>query len=497
MTGLEFLGAVMLVVMLAAIFIGLPISLTLLFLALIFGYMGLGAKVFNLAYLQTFGLMKQDEFVAVPLFILMGYVCDQAGMMERLFKAFRDLFAPVRGALYVVVILTATLFGIAAGTVGATVALLGIMAGPMMIKAGYDQRMSAGAIAAGGTLGILIPPSVMLVVMAPVLDISIIDLYAAAFGPGFLLSGMYIVYTLGRSFLNPKLGPPVPMEDRPTSVKVVLWECLVGLVPVTILTVLTLGAILAGLTTAAEAAALGALGAVVLAVAYGRFTIKGFLDACNNTMATTAMVLFLAVGSNVFGSVFSWLGTANWITNMLLTSPLPGWGTMTLLLGLIFLLGWPFEWPAIVLIFLPLLAPVAKGLGYDMVWFGCIVAVVLQTAFLSPPVAMSAYYLKQVVKEWNLSLIYRGMADFMVIQVICVALVLAFPQIAMWFPNWLQERVKAERMREAEEADRLAPQASEPETKREEEQEEEKEEEEEEEEQAKPAPPKGKAAAKR
>jgi tripartite ATP-independent transporter DctM subunit len=484
----------MLVVMLAAIFIGLPISLTLLFLALIFGYVGLGAKVFNLAYLQTFGLMKQDEFVAVPLFILMGYVCDQAGMMERLFKAFRDLFAPVRGALYVVVILTATLFGIAAGTVGATVALLGIMAGPMMIKAGYDQRMSAGAIAAGGTLGILIPPSVMLVVMAPVLDISIIDLYAAAFGPGFLLSGMYIAYTLGRSFLNPKLGPPVPMEDRPTSVKVVLWECLVGLVPVTILTILTLGAILAGLTTAAEAAALGALGAIVLAVAYGRFTLKGFLGACNSTMATTAMVLFLAVGSNVFGSVFSWLGTANWITNMLIASPLPGWGTMTLLLGLIFLLGWPFEWPAIVLIFLPLLAPVAKGLGYDMVWFGCIVAVVLQTAFLSPPVAMSAYYLKQVVKEWNLSLIYRGMADFMVIQVICVALVLAFPQIAMWFPNWLQERVKAERVRDAAADEKSALEA---EAKREAEREkqaEEEEEEEEELEQAKPAPPKGKAA---
>ena len=447
MTGLEFLGAVMLIVMLAAIFIGLPISLTLLFLALIFGYMGLGTRVFNLAYLQTFGMMKQDEFVAVPLFILMGYVCDQAGMMERLFKAFRDLFAPVRGALYVVVILTATLFGIAAGTVGATVALLGIMAGPIMIKAGYDVRMSAGAITAGGTLGILIPPSVMLVVMAPVLDISIIDLYAAAFGPGFLLSGLYIVYTLGRCYFNPKLGPPVPLDERQTSTKVVLWECLVGLVPVTVLTVLTLGAILAGLTTAAEAAALGALGAIVLAIGYGKFTVKGFLEACNSTMATTAMVLFLAVASNVFGSVFSWLGTAGWITKMLLATPLPAWGTMTLLLTLIFLLGWPFEWPAIVLIFLPLLAPVAKGLGYDMVWFGCIVAVVLQTAFLSPPVAMSAYYLRQVVRQWSLGQIYRGMADFMVIQVICVVLVLMFPQIAMWFPNWLQARMKAERLR--------------------------------------------------
>src|SRR5262245_26702830 len=445
MTSLELLGVIMLVVMLFAIFIGLPISFTLLFLALIFGYMGLGVRVFNLTYLQTYGLMKQDEFVAVPMFILMGYVCDQGGLMERLFKAFRDLFAPVRGSLYLVVITTATLFGIAAGTVGATVALLGIMAGPMMIRAGYEVRMSAGAIAAGGTLGILIPPSVILVVMAPVLDISIIDLYAAAFGPGFLLSAMYIVYTMGRSFINPKLGPPVPKEERPESVRVVLWECLVGLVPVTVLTGVTLGAILAGLTTASEAAAMGALGAILLVILYGKFTLKGFLNACNLTLATTSMVLFLAVASNVFGAVFAWLGTATWITNTLLAAPLPAWGTMTLLLTLIFLLGWPFEWPAIVLIFLPLLAPVAKGLNYDMVWFGCIVAVVLQTAFLSPPVAMSAYYLKQVVRDWNLRLIYRGMADFMVIQCICVVLVLAFPSIAMWFPNWLDARRKAER----------------------------------------------------
>jgi tripartite ATP-independent transporter DctM subunit len=438
MTGLEFLGLLMLVVMLGAIFIGVPIAFTLLFLALIFGFVGLGARVFDLAYLQTIGLMKQDEFVAVPMFILMGYICDQAGLMERLFKAFRDLFAPVRGALYLVVLLTATLFGIAAGTVGATVVLLGIMAGPMMIKTGYDARLSAGTITAGGTLGILIPPSVMLVVMGPVLGVSVLQLYAAAFGPGFLLAGMYIAYTMGRSFLNPKLGPPVPEEERVHSMATVIWECVVGLVPVTVLTIATLGVILAGITTSTEAAAMGAAGAILLVIAYGRFTWKGLFEACHLTLASTSMVLFLAVASNVFGAVFARLGTANWITNLLLAVPLPAWGTMTLVLTLIFLLGWPFEWPAIVLIFLPMLAPVATGLGYDMVWFGTIVAVVLQTAFLSPPVAMSAYYLKQVVKEWSLATIYRGMYEFMVIQVICVALVLVFPDIAMWFPKWLE-----------------------------------------------------------
>jgi TRAP-type mannitol/chloroaromatic compound transport system permease large subunit len=250
---------------------------------------------------------------------------------------------------------------------------------------------------------------------------------------------MYMVYTMGRSFINPKLGPPVPKEERVHSLATILWECVVGLVPVTVLTVATLGAILVGLTTSTEAAALGALGAILLVVGYGRFRWKGLFAACQATLATTSMVLFLAVASNIFGAVFARFGTATWITNSLIAVPLPAWGTMSLLLTLIFLLGWPFEWPAIVLIFLPMLAPVATGLGYDMVWFGTIVAVVLQTAFLSPPVAMSAYYLKQAVKEWSLSTIYRGMYQFMVIQCLCVALVLVFPQIAMWFPEWLQE----------------------------------------------------------
>src|SRR5438477_6503623 len=365
----------MLVVMLFAIFIGLPIAFTLLFLALIFGFIGLGPTVFDLAYLQTLGMMKQDEFVAVPMFIMMGYICDQAGLMERLFIAFRDLFAPVRGALYLVVLVTATLFGIAAGTVGATVVLLGIMAGPMMIKSGYDARMSAGAITAGGTLGILIPPSVMLVAMGPVLGVSVAKLYEAAFGPGFMLAGMYIAYCMVRSFINPKLGPPVPVEDRPKRWQPVIWECIVGMVPVTVLTIATLGVIIIGLTTSTEAASLGALGAILMVIAYGRFTWKGLRNACEATLTSTAMVLFLAATSNIFGAVFARLGTATWITNTLLSVPLPPLGTMALLLTLIFLLGWPFEWPAIVLIFLPMLAPVAAGLGYDMVFFGTLVAV--------------------------------------------------------------------------------------------------------------------------
>src|SRR5687768_11208737 len=232
MTPEALLGLVMLLVLLGAIFIGVPISFTLLFLALLFGYFGMGGTtVFDLAYFQIIGLMKEELLAAVPLFVFMGFITEQAGLMERLFKAFRMLLAPMRGSRYLVVILTSTVFAMATGIVGAAVTVLGIMAAPIMVKAGYDGRLSAGTISAGGTLGILIPPSVMLVVMGPVRCVSVADLYAAAFGPGFLLAGMYIVYLMTRAFLTPALGPPVPIEERIHSVPVMLLEVLVGTVP--------------------------------------------------------------------------------------------------------------------------------------------------------------------------------------------------------------------------------------------------------------------------
>src|SRR5215510_5717674 len=228
MTGLDLLGMVMLVVMIGAIFIGFPISFTLLFLALSFGYFGLGHTVFDLAYFNTIGMMKEELLAAVPLFIFMGFLTEQAGLMERLFIALRNILAPIRGALFAVVILTATIFAMATGIVGAAVTVLGIMASPIMVKTKYDAALSAGCITAGGTLGILIPPSVMLIVMGPVLGVSVADLYASAFGPGFLLAGLYVAYLMGRSMWDPKLGPPVPKEERVHSVGVMIREVLIG-----------------------------------------------------------------------------------------------------------------------------------------------------------------------------------------------------------------------------------------------------------------------------
>jgi tripartite ATP-independent transporter DctM subunit len=435
----------MLASMIGIIFVGVPISFTLLYIALVFGSLGLGVEpTFNLAYLQIFGAMKDDVLPAVPLFIFMGFMSEQAGLMNRLFETLRNILAPVRGSLYLTVLLTATIFAMATGIIGAAVTVLGIIAGPMMVKAGYDARLSAGAIAAGGSLGILIPPSVMLLVMGPLLGVPVNYLYSAAFGPGLLLAALYIAYCLVRSFFDPRLGPPVPVEERVTGVRRLAYEFVVGVLPLAVLIGATLGTMIAGIATATEAASCGALGATLLALAYRRLTLEALRNAAISTVVTSAMVLFLVVGSNVFGAVFNQLGSAQLVNGAVSAIPLPDLGKLLVIMALIFVLGWPFEWPAIVLVFLPIFLPVVEKLDIGlpkqelMLWFGVAVAVNLQTAFLSPPVAMSAYYLKNVMPQWSLGMIYRGMAQFMVIQVVCVLLLIVWPEIALWLPRALR-----------------------------------------------------------
>jgi tripartite ATP-independent transporter DctM subunit len=433
----EFLGLILLAALLTGIFVGFPIAFTLIILSIVFGYIGFGDTVFYLMVFQTIGLMKEETLAAVPLFIFMGHILEQAGLMERLFNAFRLILAPVRGALYLGVLLTATVFATATGIIGASVTVMGLMAGPAMIKARYDPKLSAGAIAAGGTLGILIPPSVMLVVMGPIVGVSIVQLFAAAILPGVMLAGLYITYTMVRAFMNPTLGPPLPMEERATSYGQIVREFFAGVVPLAVIIFAALGSIIVGLATPTEAAAMGAAGATLLTILYRRLTIVGLRDAALKTLETSSLVLFLAVASNIYGAVFTRLGTSSMLANTLIALPVPPWFMLLLLMVLIFLLGWPLEWPAIIFIFLPIFIPVVQALKLDLLWFSTLVAVNLQTAFLSPPVAMAAYYLKAVVPSWELSDIYRGMVDFMLLQVVGLVLLFLFPQIALWLPTLL------------------------------------------------------------
>jgi tripartite ATP-independent transporter DctM subunit len=433
----EMIGFIMIAAMLAGIFVGFPISFTLIFLGLAFGYWGFGELVFYLMTLQFNATMMEQTLAAVPLFVFMGIMMEQANLMERLFDAVQKMLSRVRGSLYLAVMFVATIFAAATGIVGASVTILGIMAGKSMIRSGYDVKLSSGLIAAGGTLGILIPPSIMLVVMGPVLEVPVTTLFAAAIVPGLLLALLFTGYAMIRCLINPALGPALPKEMQPTSMHEVWMQFLQGLVPPAALVLAALGSIVFGLATPTEGAACGALGALLLTAAYRRLTWRNLKDALVKTLEITVLILFLVAASNFFGAVFARLGTPTMITEVLLGMDLNPYVMLFIIMGLIFLLGWPLEWVPIVLIVVPFLLPLVRAAGFDVAWFGILVAVNLQTAWLSPPVAMSAYFLKGVVPEWELGDIYKGMLQFMGLQLLALLLIIAFPQIALWMPQYL------------------------------------------------------------
>ncbi len=434
----EVIGLLSLVVLFAAIFIGFPIAFTLIAIGLGIGYMALGDLALHLMTLQFFSVMRDPTLAAVPFFLFMGYLLEQSGLMERLFRGVQLLLASVRGSLYLAVLITATIFAAATGIVGSSVTMLGVMAAPAMKRSKYDVRLSAGAIAAGGTLGILIPPSVMLIVMGPVVGVPVTDLFAAAVIPGLLLSGLYIIYTLTRCYLNPELGPPLPMEER-EPLPVVIKELVLGAVPVVVVILATLGVILAGIATPTDAGAVGAFAVLILTLLYRRLSWEKLKKSVYSTLKVSSMILLLVAASNYFGAVFSRLGSATLIAESLLTLNFPPTVMLLLILAIIFVLGWPLEWVPIVLIVVPILLPLVQKLGIDLVWFCMLVAVCLQTAWLSPPVALSAYFLRGVVPDWDLKDIYAGMMQFMVLQIVGMLLVLFFPQLALWLPGVLRE----------------------------------------------------------
>ena len=429
------LGFILVAVMLFAIFIGFPISFTLIFLGFVFGYLGFGPLVFYLMTLQFSMVMTEQALAAVPLFVFMGIMMEQAGLMERLFSSVQLMLARVRGSLYYAVLFVSVIFAAATGIVGASVTILGIMASKSMNKSGYDVRLAAGTITAGGTLGILIPPSIMLVVMGPIMEIPVTDLFAAAIIPGILLALLYAGYTTLRCWQNPSLGPVLPVEMRATSMKEVWIEFFLGLVPPAALVFAALGSILFGFATPTEAAGCGAMGALLLALAYKKLTFGRLQEVLVKTLEITALIMVLVAASNFFGSVFSRLGTPMVLTEFLLNLEVNKYFILFIVMAMIFLLGWPLEWVPIVLIIIPIILPLIESLGFNLTWFAILVAVNLQTAWLSPPVALSAYFLKGVVPEWDLKDIYIGMMQFMVLQVIGLILIIIFPQLVLWLPT--------------------------------------------------------------
>jgi len=433
----EIIGIWMIVALLAGIFAGFPIAFTLIILGILFGYVGFGDTVFHLMVFQFFQVMREQTLASVPLFVFMGLLLEQAGLLERLFRAVQLGLARLHGSLYIAVMFCATIFAAATGIVGASVTLLGIMAAKAMDRSKYDVRLSAGIITAGGTLGILIPPSVMLVVMGPVIGVPVTDLFAGAVIPGLAMATIYTVYALARCYFNPALGPALPESEHAESKLEILKEFLQGLVPPAVLVLASLGSILFGFATPTEGAAMGAAGSLLLTIVYRRLTLKLLYDSVLKTLEVSCLILFLVAASNFFGAVFSRLGTPDMMTKALLGLDMPPMVVLIIIMAVIFVLAWPLEWVPIVLIFLPIMLPMVKELGFNVLWFGILVAVNLQTAWLSPPVALSAYFLKGVAPQWQLGDIYRGMIQFMFLQLGGLALVMLFPQLVLWLPGVL------------------------------------------------------------
>jgi tripartite ATP-independent transporter DctM subunit len=437
----ELLGLVQLGLLCLAIMIGFPTAFTLMALGIIFGFLGFGPLVFNLLVQRTYGVMTSDVLIAVPLFLFMGYIVERAGTLDRLFRSIQLALGPIRGSLLLATLITCTIFATATGIVGASVTLMGLLALPAMMRARYNVELSTGAIAAGGTLGILIPPSVLLILYGAVAGVSVPRLYAGAFLPGLMLSSLYLIYILGRVYSNEKLAPPLPAEERQFPVSQVLRNLVTSFLPLTALIGAVLGSILAGVATPTEAAALGALGGIILAAAYRTLSLQTLKESVFLTARASAMVLWLLVGSSLFAGVFARLGGAAMIENWVLSLGLSPFAFFWLAQFLIFLLGWPLEWTEITIIFMPLFLPLLAEFDIDPLFFGIMAALNQQTSFLSPPVAMSAFYLKGVApREITLGQIFRGMYPFMGIQVISMIVLYYWPQLALWLPNAIYGR---------------------------------------------------------
>ena len=431
------------------VLLGFPIAFTLLAMGVGFGYYAyyqggvetiadlFNNNIFYLLNQNAYSVMENDTLVAVPLFLFMGYVVERANIVSRLFYTLQMAARNLPGSMAIAALVTCAVFSTASGIVGAVVTLMGLLAFPAMAAANYNKQFASGVICAGGTLGILIPPSIMLIVYSAIAELSPLRLYAAAMFPGLLLAGLYIVYVIIRVFMQPSLAPKPRAEDVPPASKIYL-DLVISFVPLTVLIAAVLGSILGGLATPAEAAAMGALGGLVLAVIYRSLTWQKVKESVFLTAKSTAMVCWLFIGSWTFASVFSYLGGHDVIEHFVLSMNLEPWQFLVMVQLIIFLLGWPLEWSEILIIFVPIFLPMLDNFGINPYFFAMLVALNLQTSFLTPPMAMSAYYLKGVLKDQiELIEIFKGILPYLAIVIFSMVLLYQFPGIALWLPEYL------------------------------------------------------------
>jgi len=427
--------------LLVGLFMGHPLAFVLGGLAVIFGYIGWGPSIFYLFMNRIWGTMDNYVLLAIPLFIFMAQFLDTSGVTEDLFVALRYLLGPIRGGIGLTVVVVSTIFAACTGIIGASVVTMGLLGLPMMLRYGYQKELSCGAICASGTLGILIPPSIMLVLMASEATLSVGKLFAGAVGPGLLLAILYLGYIAVRCFLNPKLGPPISKEERGEVTAIqIFWMVMKSLVPPMILIMGVLGSLFTGIATPTEASGVGAFLAFLMVIAYRKFSWKGLQEAVIKTAKTNTMVIFLLCGATCFTGVFLGIGGGDVVTDFVLGMGLGKWGTYWVMMGIVFVLGMFIDWIGIILICFPLFLPIAKELGFDQVWFVIMMAVNLQASFLTPPFGYALFYLRGIAPPGvELGHIYRGIVPFVALMLIGLALCTVFPQIVMWLPALLVE----------------------------------------------------------
>jgi tripartite ATP-independent transporter DctM subunit len=438
------LALVMLGVLVFTIMVGFPVAFTMMALGVGFGYYAyfqpgqdfFDNRVFYLLTQNTYGVMTNDTLVSVPLFLFMGYMVERANILDKLFFSLQVAARHLPGALAVAAIITCALFATATGIVGAVVTLMGLLAFPQMLKAGYDTRYASGAICAGGCLGILIPPSILLIVYGAQAGVSVVRLYAGALLPGFMLAGMYVAYLIILAWFKPEFAPKLPKEQTDVPFFRTILLLLTSFFPLAVLILSVLGTIMFGLATPTEAAAVGALGAMLLAIGYRAFTWARLKEAVYLTARTSAMVCWLFVGSATFAAIFAYLGGEGIIKEFVLGLDLSPVVFMILAQIIIFILGWPLEWTEIIIIFVPIFLPLLPHFGIDPLMFGILVAINLQTAFLSPPMAMAAFYLKGISPPHvRLTQIFSGCLPYVAIIIFCMAMIYQFPAIVTWLPD--------------------------------------------------------------
>ncbi len=425
------------------VLLGFPIAFTLVPIGVGFGYYAyfqadnlLNNQIFYLLNQNTYSVMESDILVAIPLFLFMGYVVERANIVNRLFFSLQLATRHLPGSMAVAALATCAIFATASGIIGAVVTLMGLLAFPAMVKANYHRGFASGVICAGGTLGILIPPSIMLIVYAAIAELSVLRLYAAAIIPGFLLAGFYMIYVVTRAYFNPSIAPK-PLEEEVPSTRVIIIQLLTSFVPLSLLILAVLGSILLGLATPAEAAAIGAFGGLFLAFCYKALNWKTLKESIFLTAKTTAMVCWLFVGSWTFASVFSYLGGHTVVEHWILGMNLQPWQFLVMAQLIIFLLGWPLEWTEILIIFVPIFLPMLDTFGVNPYFFAMLVALNLQTSFLTPPMAMAAYYLKGVVGDAiELIEIFKSIMPYLFIVIFTMVLMYNFPRIALFLPDF-------------------------------------------------------------